>query len=63
MIIIEIVVASAICINRFPPTYGISTTIILKTTVTGLHINDKKIHIYFLLCIQSHEEHDNGMGI
>ena len=62
-VIIEMVISISLWLDIFPPTYGISTTIILKTTVTGLHMNDKKSIFIFLSYIQTHEEHNNGMGL
>ena len=42
-VIIELVIAITMCLNMFPTTYGISTTIIPKNIVIGLQENYKKI--------------------
>ena len=50
-------------IKMFPPTDGISTTIIPMKFLIGIQVNYKKnCHIEFGSYIQTHEEHDNGMG-
>ena len=40
-VIVDIVTVGAMWLNMFPPTDGISTSIIPRTLVTGLKINNK----------------------
>ena len=43
-------------INRFPPTDGISMTIIPRTLVTGLLMNYKNIALFILDCTYKHKK-------
>jgi hypothetical protein len=61
--LVELVKAMVFWLNAFPANVGVSDTISPRTIMTGKRLNyTKHCQLGFGTYVQTHEEHDNGMG-
>jgi Reverse transcriptase (RNA-dependent DNA polymerase) len=61
--LVELVKAMVFWLNAFPANDGVSDTISPRTIMTGKRLNyTKHCQLGFGTYVQTHEEHDNGMG-
>ena len=58
----ELIMASMLWLNMFPPHDGVSDTLSPHALLTGFNLNyNKHCHPQFSAYVQTHEEHDNSM--